>query len=118
MRFAGVYYGGVSLMQIDESQMCDSPERETCCRLMLSAEDSPARTSATPDCARGSRESEAGCGSTCTESLANYDRATSLSKTSQLCCNGEWETFSGPWPRSGMTRNGLLFQRPQLVHAT
>jgi DNA (cytosine-5)-methyltransferase 1 len=33
-------------------------------------------------------------------------------RTWQRCLVEGWEQFSGTWPRSGMTRNGIAFQRP------
>lgn len=86
-----------------------------CERLMLSAADSPARTLATPESAPESTESAAGCGANTRASFASFDRATSSWRTSQLCLDGEWSEFSETWPRSGMTRSGIAYQRPRLV---
>jgi len=50
------------------------------------------------------------------ESFAKFDRDGSWLKTSQGYCqlnlDGSLERFSETWPRSGMTRNGIAFQRP------
>jgi len=32
--------------------------------------------------------------------------------------DGGWERFSGRWPKSGMTRNGIAYRRPALAHLT
>jgi len=105
-------------MQIDGSQMCGSQERETCCRLMLSAAASHAKTYQTLDYGQELTEPAAVYGSTCTESLANYDPDTSSWRTSQLCLDGGWAEYSEPWPRSGMTRNGIAFQLPPSAPTT
>ena len=42
-------------------------------------------------------------------SLMKYDPATQLWKTSQLSLFVGSTEFSGPWPRSGMMRNGVVF---------
>jgi hypothetical protein len=59
-------------------------------------------------------ESVAVCGPNTSESLAEFDPATSSWKTSQRCLEGELIEFSGTWPASGMVRNGKLFSRPTL----
>lgn len=56
-----------------------------------------------------------GCGPSSSESFAMFDPATSSWRTSQGSLLPEWETFSGTWPRSGMTRNGRAFPLPRLV---
>lgn len=43
--------------------------------------------------------------------FATYDRGGCCWKTFQGCLDGGWATFSGTWPRSGMTRNGIAFRR-------
>lgn len=47
--------------------------------------------------------------------LMSYDPDTRCWRTSQACLFGGWETFSGTFPCSGMTRSGFLFQRASLV---
>ena len=77
------------------------------------AEDSHARTSASP---AGERESwkatEAGSGSSSLELFASVDRGLWQSRTSQQSLFEESTPFSGTWPRSGMTRNGSAYARP------
>ena len=50
-----------------------------------------------------------GCGPSSRESFARYDLATRSWKTSQGSLWEEWATFSGTWPRRGMTRNGFAY---------
>lgn len=52
------------------------------------------------------------------EPLAWFDPATSSWRTWQRCLVEGWTLFSGPWPRSGMTRNGIAFQRVPLAPLT
>lgn len=53
-----------------------------------------------------------GSGLSSHESFASYDRATCSWRTSQVSWLEEWVTFSGTWPRRGMTRRGLAFALP------
>lgn len=83
-------------------------------QLTLFAEDSPASPSASP--ARASRRRIAGgSGRRSRASFATYDPATSSWRTSRVSLDGEWETYSETWPRSGTTRNGTAFLRPSSV---
>jgi hypothetical protein len=45
------------------------------------------------------------------EPFAWYDQRKSCWRTWQRCLIEGWEMYSGPWPVSGMTRNGIAFQR-------
>jgi hypothetical protein len=47
--------------------------------------------------------------------FAWYDQTTSSWRTWQRCLVGGWEKFKGTWPTSGMTRNGIAYQRVPLV---
>ncbi|KKN66929.1 hypothetical protein LCGC14_0467040 [marine sediment metagenome] len=76
---------------------------------------SPARTSPTLASGQESKATEADSGAKCSASFANYDPATLSWRTSQLCLDGGWAEFSETWPRAGMTRNGIAYQRPPLV---
>jgi len=87
-------------------------------QLMLFAEASPAKTSRLRAKAPVSMGSVPDYGVSTPVSLANYDPNTSSWKTSQLCLEGGWETFSGTWPRSGMMRSGTAFQLLPLVRLT
>src|SRR5262245_23871511 len=85
---------------------------------MSSAGASLARTSVSPERARGWLGSAAAYGRSTPELLARYDRATSSWRTSQLCLDGGLELFSETWPRSGLMRNGIAYQLPPLVRLT
>ncbi len=51
-------------------------------------------------------------------SFAKWDQDSLSWKTSQRCLLEGWVKYSGRWPRSGMTRNGTLFQLRPLVRRT
>ena len=57
-------------------------------------------------------------GASTLELLASYDPNLSLWKTSQHCLDGDLQTFSETWPRSGMMRNGIAYRLPPLVPLT
>ena len=46
--------------------------------------------------------------------FAWYDRKRCCWRTWQLCLTGEWEPFSGTWPRRGLMRNGIAY-RPLIL---
>lgn len=101
------------------------PSRES--QPTLFAEDSLARTSASPESTRVTvaqvlTESEAGCGRQWRALLATYDRATRSWRTSQHCflatTGGGLAEFSETWPRSGMTRSGTAYQLQPLARLT
>ena len=77
-----------------------------------SAAASPVRISRTPARARGSQGSAPDSGANIGESLASFDLDSSSWKTSQRFLLGGWVTFSGTWPRSGMMRNGTVYELP------
>ncbi len=77
-----------------------------------------AKTLALPEMVQDSLESGADCGVNTHALLAKFDLSSQLWKTSQLCLEGGLETFSGTWPRSGMTRSGIAYQLPPLVPLT
>ena len=87
-------------------------------RWISSVADSHARTSALQGSEQESTEKEAAFGATSPESLAKYDRDSSLWKTSQLSLEGDLVEFSETWPRSGMTRSGIAFPLPPLALLT
>lgn len=60
----------------------------------------------------------AGSGLILNDWFARYDLADCSWKTSQASFMEELSTFSEDWPRSGTMRNGLLYERPTLVHRT
>lgn len=77
-----------------------------------------ARTSALPDWALASKERALASGASMPELFAKFDRATSSWKTYQLCLDGDLETFSEIWPRSGTMRNGVAYLPPKSVRRT
>lgn len=80
-----------------------------------SAEDSRAKTSAAPERVPGLPVRGPVFGMSSLGSLAKFDRDTSSWKTFQPSLLEGSEPFSGKFPRSGMTRNGTLFQLQPLV---
>ena len=89
--------------------------RQTELPLMSSAADFPAKTSVSPGKAPDLQASVPACGVNTPVLLASYDRNTSSWKTSQLCLDGDLETFSETWPRSGMMRSGTAYQLQPLA---
>lgn len=94
---------------------CDAGSAST--PLTLSAVDSRAKTSASPEAEQDSQGLEVGCGLSTSGLLAIYDHASSSWKMLQLSLFEGWAMFSGTWPDSGMTCSGRLFQRaPWVAH--
>ena len=52
------------------------------------------------------------------EPLAWWDGPSCCWRTWQRCLDEGWGRFSEPWPRSGMTRNGIAYRRAPLVPLT
>jgi hypothetical protein len=77
-----------------------------------------ARTLVTQEKARELLDHEAASGSNSRDLLASFNRDSLSWKTSQHCLVEGLETFSETWPRSGMMRNGIAYQRRQLAHCT
>ncbi len=69
--------------------------------------------------ARKPKRTRGGSGRSSSEPFALYDHDSSSWRTSQTSWRSTQglpsETFSGTWPRSGMTRNGIVFQLAPLV---
>src|SRR5688572_9035969 len=78
---------------------------------MSSVEDSPVRISAMPDSGPDSLEQKADSGTSSPESFASWHPGTLSWRTSQLCFDGEWATYSAPFPTSGTMRSGRVFRR-------
>ena len=97
------------------SPVTTTSEPSTRQQRMSFAEDSHVRTSASPEAEKDWPAHAAAFGLNRRELLAQYDPNSHSWKTSQLCLNGEWETFSETWPESGTTRSGQLFQRAPWV---
>lgn len=90
---------------------CEPMESES----MLSAEASPARTSASRGVVGVSTASAAGYGASSRELWATFDRASRSWKTSALSLLEDSPAFSETLPRSGMTLNGMLYRLPPLA---
>jgi hypothetical protein len=86
--------------------------------LMSSVGASHARTSATQEREQDSPGSVPAYGLKSPAWLANFDRDTSLWKTSQHCLVEGLATYSETWPRSGTMRSGTAYQLPTLVPLT
>jgi hypothetical protein len=56
----------------------------------------------------GSTANAADYGQSTPELLANFDRASSSWRTSQLCLDGGLSEFSETWPRSGFQVGGTV----------
>lgn len=80
--------------------------------------DSPVKMSAMPGSVPDWTESAVVFGGKCYEPFAWYDHNMRLWRTWQLCLSGEWEEFSGTWPRAGFVRNGIAYQRTPLAPLT
>jgi hypothetical protein len=86
--------------------------------LTLYLEDFRARTSQQPDEAQALTEPDPECGHIWQELLARYDPVTSLWKTPQCSLLGDYTEFSETWPRWGLMRDGVSYQRQTLVRPT
>jgi hypothetical protein len=74
----------------------------------------PAKTLAQPEKAQGLTGSDQECGSTWRGWLAKYDPDTSSWRTAQCSLLEDLNESLATLPRSGMTRNGLLWELPML----
>ncbi len=77
--------------------------------LTLSAEDSPAKTSASPEKAPGLLANDQDSGTNTAASSKKSTRVTSSSKTLQPFALEDWIKFSGASLRSGIARNGTVY---------
>ena len=77
-----------------------------------------AKTSASPEGATDSTESEAECGGTWRGWLAKFDPDSCSWKTAQCSLFGAEPESLQTLPRSGMTRGGLLWERPMSERRT
>jgi hypothetical protein len=87
-------------------------------KLMSSRRVSPARTFHTLEKVPALPEHVRDSTGTSFEPFAWYDQDSRCWRTFQRCLVEGWTRFSGTWPRSGMTRNGIAFQRVPLVPLT
>ena len=82
--------------------------------LTLYLEDSRAKTFPQPEKVQELTESDQECGNTWRGWLAKYDPDTSLWRTAQCSLLEDLNESLVTLPRSGMTRNGLLWELPML----
>ena len=78
----------------------------------------PVKTSALPERAQESTESDPASGPTWRGWSAKYDPATSMWRTAQCSLLEGSDESSVTWPRSGMTRDGMLWELPTLELST
>ena len=102
----------------EQSQQSDWLQMEL--ESMSSQADSPAKTSQSQETKQAYKtEPEVGYGQSAPVLLGSFDPDTPSLKTSQTCLmeNGELglSEFSGTFPRSGMMRNGTVYQLPNLA---
>jgi hypothetical protein len=86
--------------------------------LTLYLEDFHAKTSAPLEKAQALTESDQECGHKWRGWLAKYDPNTSLWRTAQCSLLEDLNESLATFPRSGMTRSGLLWELPMLEQAT
>lgn len=86
--------------------------------LMCSQSDFRVRTFPFAGSAPDWRESALVCGEKVYEPFAYFDQESYSWKTWQRCLIEGWATFSGTWPRAGIVRNGIAYQRRPLVPIT
>ena len=106
------------MTMFEQSQQTDWLQTEL--ELMSSQGDSPAKTSASQETEQEYKTERAvACGQSAPVLLGSLDPNTPSLKTSQTCLmeNGEigLSEFSGTFPRSGMMRNGTVYQLPNLA---
>lgn len=75
---------------------------------------SPAKTYHSLDRVPDLPEIVRGCSGILYEPFAWWDGQSCCWRTWQRCLIEEWEVYSEPWPRSGMTRNGIAYRLPTL----
>jgi len=95
---------------LTEADVC-SPNRSR--RAISSAGASPAKTSASPARAPGSRGPDLGCGGSCGVSFAMFDPDSSCWRTYQRSLFGGLTLYSERWPDSGTMLSGRCYRRPR-----
>lgn len=93
-------------------------EATTCPPVMSLLEVSPVKTSALPGKARGLTVRGLVFGGSSRESLASYDPEWCVWRTSRRSLFEDLTVCSLILPRTGMTRNGRLYQQPRLMPRT
>jgi len=84
----------------------------------LSAEDFPAKTSASPASGPGWQAPDPASSTRPCEWFATWNPDTCSWRTSQRCLFGGWMPFLESWPRSGSMRSGTASRLPVLVPLT
>lgn len=102
---------------LEQSQQTDWLQTEL--ELMSSRGDSPAKTSQPLEDRQALKVSAVDCGQSAPVFLGRFDPGTLSLKTSQTCLTETGEIglseYSGTFPRSGMMRNGTVYQLPRLA---
>lgn len=80
--------------------------------------DSPVKTYPQPEKAKESLELDRDCGDKWLGSLARYDPDSRSWKTAQCLLHGGLEEYSETWPRWGMMRDGVCWERNTPVYFT
>ena len=97
------------------SETCEPSTPQASQMPTYGAEGGHAKTLAAPGTAPAYPASVRDCGGRYCEPFAWYDPDSSSWKTWSRSLTGQWETFSGRWPRSGMTRSGIAYLRRPLA---
>ena len=87
-------------------------------RLRYSQADSHAKTSAMQDREQVLKAREAVSGKNTREPLCRYDQDSHSLRTSQLSLTGDSTQFSATLPKSGMMRNGIVYELPMWERGT
>ena len=105
---------------LEQSQQTDWLQTEL--ELMSSQEDSPAKTSQPLEDRQALKASAVDYGQSAPVFLGSFDPGTLSLKTSQTCLTETGEIglseYSETFPRSGMMRNGTVYQLPRLALTT
>ena len=84
--------------------------------LTYSPEDSPAKTSVSPESVQESTESDPVCGQSTLGLLGSFDPGTYSLRTSQVSLlTNQCDEYSETFPRSGLMRNGTCYQLRSLA---
>ena len=110
------------------TECCQSSQSGTMCepltasrgegKLTSSVADSLVKTFLVQERVQESTEREADCGLNLQESLAKYDPATHLWRTRQCSLFEDLGEYLETFPKSGMTRNGVLWELTMWEHRT
>jgi hypothetical protein len=108
-------YSPAGSLTLFDTQTYEPSGPDASSRFASSSEDSRAKEQAPPASAMGSSTPKPFCGAKWPESFASYDPDSSCWRTSQTSLLSteatSGERFSGTWPRSGTTRNGIAYRQ-------